>query len=472
MRDIQDLRGVQHRIVDELVNSAGVMIVLGMGGGKTVSALTAADDLLREKVIRAAVVIAPKRVALSTWPAEIRQWRHLQHLSIGVLAGSAKQREAVLNEPHDIYTCGIDLLPWLLNTFKARPHHPAHDLLIIDELSRFKNPRGGRAKALNRASDRFGAIWGLTGTPRPNGWEDLWMPLQIISKGQAWREPFDPWRRRYFDQLDFHGYRWGVKPERLPSLRRVVDDWSVTIPREEVVDVPFVSGPEHDIVVTLSEDANTDASEMARDLMITLGRDGQSLDDVDPGDEEVIVALSAGVASGKIGQIMQGFLYRADDDKTPHQYVEAKLDALGDLIDGTGGEPTIVCYWYNEDLRGLQARFPGMPHLGSGVSDKAAARVIEDWNEGKIPLLALHPASAGHGLNLQFGGARMVWYSMTWSAELYAQTIKRLARPGQTRPVFIHHILADHAYERLRMRRVLSKIDAEQDFIANMEGVL
>jgi hypothetical protein len=471
MRDRQDLRGVQHRIVDELIDSVGVMVVLGMGGGKTVSALTAADDLLQAGLIRAAVVAAPKRVALSTWPDEIRQWRHLQHLRVGVLSGSAKAREAVLDQPRDIYTCGIDLLPWLLEALKARPNHPAHDLLIIDELSRFKNPRGDRAKALNRASDRFGAIWGLTGTPRPNGWEDLWMPLQIISKGQAWGQPFDHWRRRYFDQLDFQGYRWGVKPERLPSMRKVVDDWSVTIPREEVVDVPFVSGPEHDIIVPLTEDAARDATDMATDLMITLGRGEQSLDDVSADDEEVIVALSAGVASGKIGQIMQGFLYREGDD-APHIYGDAKLAALTDLYEGSAGEPMIVCYWYNEDLQALKARYPGMRHLGSGVSDKAAARVIEDWNAGKTPMLALHPASAGHGLNLQFGGARMVWYSVPWSAELYAQTIKRLARPGQTRPVFVHHILADHSYERLRMRRILSKIDAEQEFVANMEGVL
>lgn len=468
MRDRNQLRPVQIRLIVEMKTSEGVGIVLGMGGGKTACALTAVADLLADGHIRAAIVIAPKRVALSTWPREVQQWRHLSHLSVGVVSGSRERRAAVLRERHDVYTCGIDNLPWLIDELKKLPDHPGMDQLVIDELSRLKNPRGSRAKALNRNSARFGAIWGLTGTPRPGGWEDLWMPLQIVSKGRAWGMSFDPWRQRYFQALDFHGRKWAVRPEAIPNLRAVINDWVVTIPPEDTVDVPFVSGPGHDIIVPLSPAARADADSMERDLLISLGRDG-TLSDIDPTDDAVIVALSQAVASGKLAQIMQGYVYQ--DGQAVQHYDTAKADALVDFVEDLDGEPLIICYWFEEDLAVLRALWPDLPHLGAGISDKRADQIIEDWNAGRLPLLALHPASAGHGLNLQFGGARMLWYAMTWSPELYAQTVKRLARPGQTKPVFVHRLLADHPYEQLRLQRVESKIDAEQEFITDLRRI-
>lgn len=468
MRDRSQLRPVQLRLISEMKTSAGVGVVLGMGGGKTACALTAIADLLAAGEIRAAIVVAPKRVALSTWPREVRMWSHLAHLDVGILGGDRDRRAAVLREKHDVYVCGIDNLPWLLDELKALPDHPGHDQLVIDELSRFKNPRGSRAKALNRRSQTFGAIWGLTGTPRPGGWEDLWMPLQIVSRGHAWGLTFDPWRQRHFEALDYHGRKWAVRPEAIPHLRAVIDAWVVTIPPEDTVDVPFVSGPDHDIVVPLSPAARADADSMERDLLISLGREG-TLADIDPGDDAVIVALSQAVASGKLSQIMQGYVYQ--DGHAVQHYDAAKSDALVDFIADLDGEPLIVCYWYQEDLELLRELYPDMPHLGAGVSDKRADQIIEDWNAGRLPLLALHPASAGHGLNLQFGGARMLWYAMPWSPELYAQTVKRLARPGQTKPVFVHRLMADHPYEQLRLRRVESKIDAEQEFIADLRSI-
>lgn len=469
MRDRSQLRPVQCRLIEEMKDSAGVVIVLGMGGGKTVSALTAIADLRADGTIRAALVVAPKRVALSTWPREIEQWSHLRHLNIGVLRGTPAQRAQVLRQQHDVYVCGIDNIPWLLDELKGLGDHPALDQLVIDELSRFKNPRGSRAKALNKASTRFGAIWGLTGTPRPNGWEDLWMPMQIISQGNAWGMTFDPWRNRFFEPLDFHRRKWAVRPDAIPLLRAAVDVWTVTIPPEEIVDVPFVSGPDHDIVVPLSRAAQADADAMEQELMIALGREGTSLADIDVSDDSVVVALSQAVASGKLSQIMQGYVY-AEGQAVQH-YDAAKSDALVDFVEALDGDPLIICYWYQEDLTVLRELWPDLPHLGAGVSDKKADKVIEDWNAGRLPLLALHPASAGHGLNLQFGGSRMLFYAMPWSAELYAQTVKRIARSGQTKPVFVHRLLADHDYERIRVRRVESKIDAEQEFISELRSI-
>ena len=465
MRDRSQLRAVQNRIVDELKISEGVIAVLGMGGGKTACALTAIADLIAEGWVRGAIVVAPKRVALSTWPREVLQWSHLAHLDVAPLGGDKAKRAATLRERHDIYVCGIDNLPWLIDELKKLPDHPGRDQLVIDEMSRFKNPRGSRAKALNRFSANFGAIWGLTGTPRPGGWEDLWMPLQIVSKARAWGKTFDPWREEHFTPLDFHRRKWGVRPDAVPLIQRVVNAWMVTVAPEDTVDVLFTSGPEHDVIVPLSKAAREDAETMERDLMLSLGREG-TLSDIDPNDDAVIMALSQAVASGKMSQIMQGYVY--SEGEAVQHYDAGKADALLDFVEDLGGEPLIVCYWYKEDLAVLRTLFDGIPHLGAGVGDKKAEQTIEDWNAGRLPLLALHPASAGHGLNLQFGGSRMLWYAMPWSPELYAQTVKRLARPGQTRPVFSHRLLADHPYEHLRLARVESKIDAQADFISEM----
>ena len=448
--------------------SEGVIVVLGMGGGKTACALTAISDLIDDGTIRAAIVVAPKRVALSTWPKEVQQWAHLCHLSVGTVSGDSARRARVLRETHHVYTCGIDNLPWLLEEMAKMPDHPAWDQLVIDEMSRLKNPRGSRAKKLNRNSAKFGAIWGLTGTPRPGGWEDLWMPLQIVSKGRAWGMSFDPWREQHFVAMDYHRRKWSVRPEAIPLIRRVVDDWTVTIPPEDTVDVPFVSGSGHDIIVPLSPAARADADSMERDLLISLGREG-TLADIDPDDDGVIVALSQAVASGKLSQIMQGYVY--EEGAAVQHYDAAKADALVDFVEALDGEPLIICYWYAEDLTVLRSLWPDLPHLGAGISDRQAERTIEDWNAGRLPLLALHPASAGHGLNLQFGGSRMMWYAMTWSPELYAQTVKRLARPGQTKPVFVHRLLADHPYEHLRLQRVERKIDSEQEFISDLRRI-
>lgn len=458
------LRPVQVRLVAELKDSEGVVIVLGMGGGKTAVTLTAIADLLAAGMIRAAIVVAPKRVALTTWATEAAQWDHLRHLKVNVLSGPTARREKLLRDRADVYTCGIENVVWLLDTLKAMPGHPAHDVLVLDEVSRFKNPRGSRAKALNKRSATFGAIWGLTGTPRPNDWQELWMPLQIISKARAWGMTFDPWRETYFRATDYHRRDWVVREDGLAVILQVARDWMVTVPRSEVVDVPYVSGPGFDVVYDLADDARRDADKMEKDLLVRLG---VGLADINPRDDRYVVALSEAVASGKLSQIMQGFLY--DDGEVAKMYDPGKIDALLDWLQDVD-EPCIICYWYAEDLDRLQS-VPGLRVLGGGQSDRDTAKTIEDWNAGRIQRLALHPASAGHGLNLQHGGSRMIWYAVPWSPELYAQTVKRLARPGQKNPVFVHHLVANHPYERLRMDRVRLKMEGEQDFITQLEEI-
>lgn len=466
-RDI--LRPAQLRIIEELKQSTGVQAVLGMGGGKTISSLTAIRDLLDEGTIRSAIIVAPVRVAISTWPNEIRSWEHIKDTDFTVLIGSPEKRLTKLREDHEIYICSIDNLVWLVDALrKFKNDDRRWDLLCIDELSRMKSPRGQRAKKLLRFAERFDAIWGLTGTPRPNSWEDQWMPLQVISAGDAWGLSFDNWRRENFRQLDYNEYRWGVMDSSIPKFQRVVDTWSFTIPPEEATDVPFNSGPEFDRVTPLTLAQMSDLNDLQEHLLVELGREGTSLTDL-AGDEELIAALSMAVASGKMDQILQGFLYR--DGETIQTYDNAKLGALTELLDDIDGENSLIAYHYQEDLRAIRHALGDIPHLGSGQSEADASRIIEAWNAGDIPQLALHPASAGHGLNLQFGGRRMIWYRMTWSPELYAQACKRLARPGQPLPVYVHRILADHPLERMRLERVETRVREDKDFIQQMRRV-
>ena len=468
-REKTALRPAQIATVKELKESVGVQAIMGMGAGKTASALTAIAELLEEGTIGAAIVIAPRRVALTTWPEEVTKWAHLQGVDLVVLSGTPKQRARALTGDHDVYVMGIDNLQWLLDFMeKAYPKSDRRwDLLCIDELSRFKSPRGERAKALRRAASDFRAIWGLTGTPRPNSWEDQWMPLMLVSAGEAWGgESFDDWRRARFRPLDYQQHKWEAHSFAVPEIARVVDTWSFAVAPSAETDIPFNAGDDHDIFVDLCGPALRDLDELSKRALVEIGQSGADVRElIAAGDEEVVVALTQAVANSKMEQILQGFIYR--DGVTMQTYRPVKLDALEDLIEGNGGENLLVPYWYREELDALFKRFGERPYLGHGVSDRESARTIHAWNEGRIPLLPVHPASAGHGLNLQEGGRRLVWLGPIWSHELYVQTCKRLARPGQAAPVYSHRIRARHWLDDLKVNRVEGKMAEERDFIAD-----
>lgn len=468
MRTEADLRPAQVRTIVELMESAGVQAVLGMGAGKTVAALTAIRKLLDAGTIRAAIITAPVRVALSTWPGEIAGWEHLRGLDYTVLQGPPAKRLAKLKEQHQVYIVSIDNLVWLLGALASYATTDARwDQLVIDELSRFKSPRGERAKVLRKQASKFKSIWGLTGTPRPNSEEDLWMPLQLVSANEAFDKSFDDWRRSNFMPLDPNGYSWRIHKFARNDLARLVDQWSFTIPAHEVTDVPFNSGDDFDTFVDLTPEATRDLGTMEKELLVELGLGTVDLRNPD---EDVMFALSKAVASGKMTQLMQGFLYR--EGQTLQTYDNPKMDALAEMLEQAGGDNVLVPYYFKEDMTALRGRFGDkLPCLGAGTSDKEAARLIDAWNAGDIPVLPIHPASAGHGLNLQFGGHNMFWYHMTWSAELYIQTCKRLARPGQRNPVYSRRIRARHWLEDLRVNRVEAKIKEETEFMQRMRTI-
>lgn len=463
------LRPIQIACAKEIAESTGLQLVANMGFGKSVSVLTAVRDLLDAGTIRAAIIIAPVRVALSTWPNEIAKWEHTCGLDFVVLSGTPEKRMRLLKEQHQIYICSTDSLVWLIDSLRKFPDgDPRWDFLCVDELSRFKSPRGERAKKLNRFTSKFRSLIGITGTPKPNGWEDQYMPLQLVSAGTAWNTSgFDNWRKAHFTQMDWQGFRWEVRDGALPYIRRVIDDWTLTIPPDQATDIPFNSGPEFDIVVPLTKAQKEDLASLEKELIVELGGEGVDLLD---DSEEVVAALSQATASGKMAQVLQGFLYR--DGQTVQTYGTAKLDALKDLLAGIDGENVMIVYRFRHDLELLKKALPTARWVDREQTDDEFVELINDCRAGKVQYLLAHSANLSHGVDgLQYGFRRMIWFEMTWSAELYQQMLARIARSGQKDPVFVHRILADHFLERRRVERVEAKMRAEADFIATLRHI-
>jgi len=470
MRPRSDLRPAQVRLAAEMTESLGLQAVAAMGAGKSAATLTAIRDLLTDGHIRASIIIAPVRVALTTWPNEIAKWQHTHTLGYVVLAGPPATRLRKLKEKHDIYICSIDNIVWLIDALrKFKDDDPRWDMLVIDELSRFASPRGQRTKKLFRFCERFNSVIGLTGTPRRKSLMDQYAPIRIVSGDTAWGMGYDDWLKENCVATDYNGFQHEVREDKKAHIMRVIQDWTITIPPEEATDIPFNYGPDFDVVTPLDAAQKADTEDLQRDLLIELGREGTELA-IDENDDDMVAALSRAVASGKMSQILQGFLYR--DGETVQTYKNAKLDAVEDLLAGINGENTLLVYNYRQDLLDLQRKFGPMPVMGADTTDDEFVQYLNAWSAGGIPLMALHPASVSHGVDgMQQGGRRIIWYSNSWSGEQFAQLNKRIARPGQTLPVYVHRIVADHWVDRLKVSRVEAAMEGEKEFIASLRRI-
>lgn len=453
-----DLRKGQDATVTEIYEEDGLLVVVPMGGGKTAAYLTAVDELQRAGEIRCSLVLAPKKVAQLVWPKEKDEWEHLQHMRVEWVRGSPEQRRRMLLEREaDVYVLGIDNTQWLCELLATLPDdHYLFDMLGIDEISKLKNPRGKRGKALQKLAKRFKQIIGMTGTPRPNGYEDLFRPLSIITRERLWGRSYDKWHRANFMPIDYQGYRWTILPHRREQIIKDIASVSVTI--SEMPDVP----PYQPVFrwLEMPKAAMKNYREMERDL-IAKHWDGEK--------ERWIDAANAAVARGKMAQLTQGFLYEGEYDEegkllgileTHHVHSE-KTDYWAEMMEAME-ENSLTAYEYQEDLRRLLELYPDTPYLGAGTTDRQTAEFERAWQAGELERGFLHPASAGHGLNLQKGGNQLVLYCMPWSAENYDQLLKRMTRPGQTRPTFGHHLLMRGTIDEVKYNRVVGKM-SEQD---------
>jgi hypothetical protein len=452
------LRGYQQRAATYLYERDAAFLIAPLGAGKGAAALTAIADLVRDGHRRHALIIAPKLVATTVWPLEVTLWPHLKHLRVAVLNGTPeRRRELLATAPaREVTAIGVDLVPWLVGELVGlEPDHPLFDLLIIDETSRLKDPSGKRARALLKVAGRFQTRWGLTGTPRPNSSMDLFMPAAVVTNGALWGRAFLPWQKQHFRPCDFFGREWAALPGAEEKIAAEFGTVAMTVADEDMPDLPPLNVVE--TTIRLPDAVMAAYKTMARELFTTA--EGRTIE-----------AASAMIATGKLAQIANGFLYgEGNDDAVPVHNL--KIEWLKELVESLDGEPLLIAYEFIEDLRAIRRALGEVPALGGATAAREALPLIAEWNEGALPLLAFHPAAAGHGLNLQHGGSRMAWLSPSWSAELTQQAIARIYRPGQTRHVTIHVCIAAGTVDEMKRDRVLGKMSAQEAFRRHLEQI-
>lgn len=405
-------------------------------------------DLCLDKFeIRKVLIIAPLRVASQTWPAEIRKWDHLRGLSYSVAVGTERDRINALMKRATIYIINRENVDWLVNK-SGIPFD--FDMLVIDELSSFKSYSAKRFKSLLKVRPSVKRIVGLTGTPSSNGLMDLWAEFRVLDLGQRLGRYITHYRSAYFvpDKRNAEIiFSYKPLPGAEDRIYSQISDITISMKSADYLKMPECVLNE--VPVYLSEKEWSIYSEFRDEMVANLG-------------DKEIDAVNAAVLSGKLLQMANGAVY--DDKNKAHLIHDRKLDALEDLIEGANGKPVLVAYWYKHDLERIQKRFP--------ARQIKTSKDIEDWNNGDIPIAAIHPASAGHGLNLQSGGSTLIWFGLTWSLELYQQTNARLYRQGQNETVVIHHIIAKDTIDEDVMNALTRKEKTQASLIDAVKAKL
>jgi len=432
----EHLHPYQRRSVDFIKDRRRCGLFLDMGLGKSVSTLTAALDLIQSFAVHKVLVVAPLRVANSVWAQEAQKWSHLKALRVSVCTGPSKKRLGALQMDADIYVINRENVEWLVEHYGTRW---PFDMVVIDESSSFKNASSKRFKAMRRVLPYTQYMALLTGTPSPNGLIDLWSQIYLIDFGQSLGRTMTAYKQRFFE-ADYMGYKFKARDGSEGSIHNLIAPFTVHMSAEDYLDLP----PRIDLTIkTQMPDA---ALQRYKDFERTL------LAELDDGD--VVEAMTAAVLANKLLQYANGGLY-TDDKKNWSDIHSAKLDALAEILEDNAGENVLVSYNYRFDLERLQKRFPD-----AVVLDKQQ-ETIDRWNRGETRLLLAHPASAGHGLNIQAGGSLIVWFGMTWSLENYLQFNARLHRQGQTKPVRIIHLVTEDTIDE-RVLAVLGNKERSQ----------
>jgi len=432
------LHNYQVRAVDFVKDKMHCGLLLKMGAGKTVSSATAASDLLDDYAVSRVLIIAPLRVCNNVWPDEFQEWEHLSHLKISLATGSAKQRTESVESDHDVLVINRENVYWLFKNFRCK-----WDMLIVDESSSFKSHKSQRFKALRAVRDRFHSIVLLTGTPVSNGYMDLWSQMFLVDKGQRLGKTLTNFRNRFFTKGGYMGYVYTLRKGADEEITKAISDVTMTMSKDEYPPKPNATGW---INWVRMSDVNMDQYKKLQASAILRLQD------------ETITAPTAATLSGKLLQFANGFLY--DEDQAAHKIHDLKIEAMQGMVEDNPGERFLVAYNFIKDKEMLVSAFPK-----AVVLDKNP-ETVKSWNRGEIQMLICHPASAGHGLNLQSGGHNIVWYGMNWSLELYEQMNARLDRQGQKHPVRITHILNKGTMDEIVMEAIKAKVKTQEQLIS------
>ena len=407
----------------------------GMGTGKTVTTLTAVDQLLHDYLEDGPVlVIAPKRVAENTWSKEADKWEHLEHLRVSKVMGTEKQRLAALQTSADLYVINRENVVWLVETLGQSWPFP---IVVIDELSSFKSAQAKRFKALRRVRGRIRRIIGLTGTPRPNGLEDLWPEVYLLDQGERLGRTLTQFRQRYLVPEKMNGhivYSYRAREGAEAEVYERLSDICLSIKKEDVLQLP--GQIYEDVVLEAPPALLKKYKQFERDkVMECLDEEGE------------IVAGTAAALTNKLLQFANGAIY--DLDGEVHELHTVKLEALEELIEAAGGESVLVLYAYKHDAERIKKRI--------ACRELDAPEDMDAWNRGEIPVALAHPASIGHGLNLQDGGHIIIWYGLNWSLELYQQANERLNRPGQQHVCRVYHLVLKGTHDERVLKALADK---------------
>lgn len=396
--------------------------------------------------VRRTLVIAPKKVAEATWTIEAAKWHHLQHLRIVPVLGSAQKRIRALNTPGDVWVISRDNVAWIVEHYRnAWPF----DMVVLDELSSFKNHDAKRTKALNWIRPHIKRIVGLTGTPAPNGLLDLWSQVNLLDQGQRLERRITHFREKYFEK-NYNGHGYTAKPGADEVIQQRIGDICISMKAEDYLELPDCIM--NVIPIMLDDKAKKQYKQMERELLLEL-------------EGVEITATSAAVLTGKLLQMCNGAMY--DADRNVHEIHDCKIEAFMELVEQLNGSPAIVFYSYQHDLARIHK---AIAKSGLRVRELRTPQDQLDWNAGLIDILLAHPASAAYGLNLQDGGNHVVWFGLNWSLELYQQANGRLHRQGQKQKVILHHLVVQGGADEMVMAALEAKATTQDKLLLALKA--
>lgn len=434
-----NLHEYQRKAVNFIIDKKRCQLWLDLGLGKSVTTLTAITDLLDSFSVNRVLVIAPLRVANSVWKQEARNWAHLNHLNVSVCTGSEKARMQALQSQADVYVINRENVSWLCDLYQKRW---PFDCVIIDEASSFKSASSQRFKSLKRILPQTTHLVMLTGTPSPNGLLDLWTQAYLVDFGAALGKTMTAYKQRFFES-DFMGYKFSPREGANEKIHNLLASYTLSMKADDYLDMPdYIPSV---VAVPLDKKALSAYDDFESQLFLEIG-------------DHDIEAQSAAVLANKLLQFANGAMY-VDEHKNWVEIHSAKIEALAELVEDNPNENLLVAYNYKSDLERLTAKFPD-----AVVLDKNPETIVK-WNNGQIKMLLAHPASAGHGLNLQKGGSVIVWFGLNWSLEYYQQFNGRLYRQGQTKPVRIIHLAAENTIDMRLLDAIQNKAVVQNDLM-------
>lgn len=435
----------QQHCINQIIEIKKLGLFLDMGLGKTVTTLTAIKELKYNRFqVRRVLVIAPKKVAEGTWTREAAKWDHTKMLRVSPVLGSQTKRIKALNTPADIYITNRENVVWLVDYYRnAWPF----DMVVVDESSSFKSHSAKRFKALASVGERIERMVELTGTPSPNGLDDLWAQVFLLDGGERLGKRYTHFRERYF-QPDKRGadgmvYSYEAKPGSEEGILEKISDICISMKAEDYLQLPDITY--HEVPVELDAKALKSYCELEREMVLQLPEDGED-----------ISVTSAAALSNKLLQLANGAIY--DEDRQVHEVHGCKVEAFMELVESLQGKPALVFYNYQHDRTRL---LEALKKTGLRVRELKTPQDEDDWNARRIDILLTHPASSAYGLNLQQGGNHVIWFGLTWNYELYTQANKRLHRQGQQEKVIIHHLVCSGTRDEDVMQALQRKDDAQ-----------